>query len=82
VAQEPPSYGDVADALADLPTAIRVTRRVRRLSAREVARQAGVSFSLVIRVEQGHACNSANVIRLLRWLDAPARPAGRDETGQ
>jgi predicted transcriptional regulator len=70
--QDPPSYGDVADALTDLPAAVRITRRVRRLSLREVARQADVTFSVVHRIEAGKGCHTGTAIRLLRWLDAAA----------
>jgi transcriptional regulator with XRE-family HTH domain len=80
--QEPPSYGEIADALNELPAALRITRRVRRLSLREVARQSGIGMTVALRIEQGHSCTTNTAIKLLRWLDAPARPAGHDETGQ
>jgi hypothetical protein len=69
------TYGEVADALSELGQAVKVTRRVCDLSLREVARQSGVPFTIVGRVEQGHNCQVSSAIKLCRWLDAPmSRP--------
>jgi transcriptional regulator with XRE-family HTH domain len=69
------TYGEVADALSELGQAVKVTRRVRDLSLREVARQSGVPFTMVARIESGLGCQVATAIKLCRWLDAPkSRP--------
>lgn len=63
------SYGEAADMLGELPTAVRVTRRARQLDLREAADQSGVSFNAIQRVEHGKDCSLSNAIKLLRWLD-------------
>jgi transcriptional regulator with XRE-family HTH domain len=65
------SYADVAQALEELPTALRVTRRSRHLSLREAADQISVNFSTLTRIERGENHYSIKAaIRIMRWLDA------------
>ncbi|HEU4544468.1 MAG TPA: helix-turn-helix transcriptional regulator [Jiangellaceae bacterium] len=63
------SYGEAADMLAELSTAVRVTRRARRLDLRQTAEKSGVSFTTIGRIERGEDCSLSNAIKLLRWLD-------------
>lgn len=70
------TYREIADLLDDLPIALRTVRRSRGLSLREVARQTGISFSTVLRIEAGEGCHLDNVLAILRWLDAPASTGG------
>lgn len=71
MAAELSTFGEIVEVLDDLPIIMRGTRRGRRLSVREVARQTGLSFSTVSRMENAEEFNSASLRAVLQWLDAP-----------
>lgn len=73
-------YGELADMLGHLSLLLREARRQRRLSVREAARQLGVSFATVSRIEEGEDCMLSNAIAVLRWLGPPSRPGPLDQT--
>lgn len=63
------SYSELADVLAALPLICREMRRARGLSMREAAKQVGVSFSTIHRIESGEDCVASNLIAVMRWVD-------------
>jgi len=63
------TYAELAAVLESLPIVLRETRRARGLSIRACARQAGLSFSTVHRIENGDDAVMSNVITLMRWID-------------
>jgi transcriptional regulator with XRE-family HTH domain len=64
------TYADAADILEELPAAVRVTRRQRGLSLREVGEILDLSPSTMSRIESGQSVSAVQaVIRVLRWLD-------------
>lgn len=65
------SYAELAEVIANLPMLLREARRVRRLSIRAAAREIGMSFSTVTRIENGGDCALSNAGAVLRWLDQP-----------
>lgn len=67
------SYAELADILDILPVLLREGRRSRRLTLRAASEQSGVGFNTIFRVENGNECSVTNAIRILRWLDLPAR---------
>lgn len=54
-----------------MPELIRQVRVARGLSQREVARQTGVAFSTVSRIERGHDCTVSHLLALFRWAVTP-----------
>lgn len=62
------TYNELADVLANLSMLLREARRARQLSVRAAARQLGMSFATVSRVESGEDCMLSNVVAILRWL--------------
>lgn len=72
-------YTELAEVVASLPILLREARRARRLSMRAAAREMGISFSTVYRIEQGEDCAMSNAMTVLRWLDQ--RPATTDADG-
>lgn len=68
------SYAELADVISNLPLLLREARRQRRLSLRAAAREMGVSFSTVYRIEQGDDCALSNAMIVLRWLDRREQP--------
>jgi transcriptional regulator with XRE-family HTH domain len=65
------TYSELASVLAALPLLLREARRARKLSLRSVARDLGMSFSTVTRIERGEDCALSNAVAVLRWLDKP-----------
>jgi transcriptional regulator with XRE-family HTH domain len=63
------TYGELAAVLESLPDALKVTRRARGVSLRECARQIGVSFSTVNRIEAGEDVVLSNAVAVMRWID-------------
>lgn len=64
----PVSYSEILAVLDALPLIVREARRRRGLSFRGVADEAGVSFSTVMRVEEGVIdCRLDSAKALLRW---------------
>jgi len=76
---QPTPYRELADVIARLPLLLREARRARGLSMRAAAKELGMSFSTVYRMEEGNDCALSNAVAVLRWLDQtaarPARPA-------
>lgn len=62
-------YAELADVIANLPVLLREARRARGLSLRAAAKELGMSFSTVTRMEEGNDCALANAVAVLRWLD-------------
>ena len=72
----PTPYAELAEVIASLPLLLREARRARGLSLRAAARELGMSFSTVTRMEAGEDCALSNAVAVLRWLDqTPARLA-------
>lgn len=59
----------IVQAIIGLPARLRAHRAARGLSMREVARDVGISFSTVHRVEHGQDYTVDNLIRLAAYLD-------------
>ncbi len=77
MATELSTFAEIVEVLDTLPIIMRNARRARRLSVREVARQAGLSFSTVSRMENAEEFTSVSLRAVLAWLDGPA-PATSD----
>jgi len=71
-AQRLTRYGELADVLEHMPLILREIRRVRGASLREVARQTGLSFATVHRIEASEDCVLSNAVAIMRWLDGGA----------
>ena len=69
-------YAELAEIIANLPMLLREARRARGLSLRATARELGLSFSTVDRIERGEDCALSNATTVLRWLEQPPRAAG------
>ena len=65
----PTSYGELADVLEHLPLLVRESRRRRGLSIRAAAREMGMSFSTVLRYEDGGNVHLDHAVAMLRWVD-------------
>ena len=52
------SYAELADLVENLPLIVLENRRRRQISLREAARELGVSFSTISRVERGEDFNT------------------------
>ncbi|SEF34344.1 Helix-turn-helix domain-containing protein [Amycolatopsis pretoriensis] len=68
----------VADVLESLPHALREIRERRGMSIRSAAKEIGINFATVSRIEAGRDHRVDNVIAVLRWLDH--RPEEHDAT--
>lgn len=67
----PLSYGQVLEILDELPTAVRVVRRIRRISMREAAEESGISHAQFGKIEDGHVDMRVSSLRLLlHWLNS------------
>jgi transcriptional regulator with XRE-family HTH domain len=69
------TYAELAGVLETLPVILRETRRARGTSLRECARQMGLSFSTVRRIESGEDAVMSNVVVVMRWIDQTGRPS-------
>lgn len=65
------SYVEIAEVLGYLPVLTREARRARQLSQRAAARELGLSFATVSRVEAGEDCALSTATAVLRWLATP-----------
>lgn len=63
------SYADLADIVENLAFLVREKRRERRMSARAVAVEAGLSPSTLTRLDQGRTVASDGLVALLRWME-------------
>jgi transcriptional regulator with XRE-family HTH domain len=72
MAAELATFAEIVEVLDTLPVILRNARRTRRLSVREVARQTGLSFSTISRMENAEEFTSVSLRAVLAWLDAPA----------
>lgn len=69
MSKRPATYVDLANALESLPLLLLHERRVRGLSLRQAAKEAGVSFSTWSRWEAGAMGESIeHLAALLRWF--------------
>lgn len=66
----PSRYADLAAVVEALPMLVREHRRRRGVSLRAAARELGVSFSTLDRIERGEDYNSRSLPDLLRWLES------------
>jgi ribosome-binding protein aMBF1 (putative translation factor) len=64
----PLSYKEIIDVLGELPSIVREKRRREQLSLREAARQLGMSFSTVSRIENGEDGSLSNTVKVLMWV--------------
>lgn len=85
---DPAEIGEMARAarvLASLPGLLTEARTLRGLSQREVARQTGVSFSTVSRIERGvtETTDIKTALALMAWIEGFGLPAlpGPDPNG-
>ena len=62
-------YSEMADVLSSLALLLREARRARGLSMRAAAKEIGVSFSTVHRIENGDDCVLSNAVAVFRWLN-------------
>jgi len=65
---ETSSYAELIHVLDILPVLVREKRRRLRLSLRDAADLAGVSFSTISRFEEGADCTTATTRTLLAWV--------------
>lgn len=63
------TYGEMADVLANLPLIVREARRARGISGRAAAKQMGIDFNTLGRLERGHDVRIDVLAPILRWLD-------------
>jgi ribosome-binding protein aMBF1 (putative translation factor) len=75
-------YAELAEVIASLPLLLREARRARGLSLRAAARELGLSFSTVDRIERGEDCALSNATTVLRWLGQPPRATGSSPSGE
>jgi len=59
---------ELIDSLVNLPSLLRRTRKARRLSVRAAARDMGISFATVSRVEDGRDYMVSTALVVLRWV--------------
>jgi transcriptional regulator with XRE-family HTH domain len=63
------NFGEMADALDDLPRLLHNTRSDRDMTIREVARITGISKSTLFNIEAGNREASAYTAKaIFRWL--------------
>lgn len=67
------TYADFAEAIVQLPVVLRAARRMRGLSLRAAAKEIGISFSTVDRVESGKEIDTGTLVAVMRWLDDNTR---------
>lgn len=73
----PTPYAELAEVIDRLPMLLREARRARGLSMRAAAKELGISFSTIPRIEAGQDCALSNAVAVMRWLDqTEARGAG------
>lgn len=65
-------YSDLAAMCAEIPMALRVTRRTRGLSLRAAAAEIGISSATISRVESGQGYTVGHLRAILRWLSGGA----------
>lgn len=65
----PRRYGEVADAIENLPATIDMACSLFDISQRELARRAGVSSATISRLMHGRDITASSAIALLRALD-------------
>lgn len=64
-----PSYAELADVLERLPSLVLEARIARGVSLREAARQAGVPYVNLHRIESGEGgSTTGTLVLVLRWL--------------
>lgn len=65
---------EMAGVLDDLPLIVTTVRRMRGLSLRDAAKESGVAFTTLSRIERGGDASMSSLRALLLWLDA-TKPA-------
>lgn len=66
----PLSYGAVVEILDEVPTALKVIRRVRRMSQKQVAEEIGVAQATIGKIEEGGDYRTDTLRLIIRWLDS------------
>jgi transcriptional regulator with XRE-family HTH domain len=67
---EESSYTELAEVLGSLALIVRESRRARGLSLRKAAKQIGVDFNMLSRLERGEAAiYHTNLVPIFHWLD-------------
>lgn len=59
---------ELIDLLVNLPSLLRETRETRGLSIRAAAREMGISFATVSRIEDGKDHMVSTALVVLRWV--------------
>lgn len=59
-----------ADIVENLGERVAATRAERKVSLRTAGEQAGLTHTIIDRLEKGGTPNAETVAKLLRWLDA------------
>lgn len=59
---------DMVDIAENIGFLVREERRKRRVSARQVGREIGITSATFTRLEKGHSINVNTLVALLRWL--------------
>lgn len=62
----------IVQAIIGLPMRLKAHRAARRISQRHVARECGVSFSTICRIERGEDYTVDNLITIAAYLDGEA----------
>jgi transcriptional regulator with XRE-family HTH domain len=75
MAAELSTFTEIVEVLDTLPIIVRNARRARHMSTRECARQIGLSFSTVNRIENAEEFSSVSLRAVLLWLDNPPKDA-------
>jgi transcriptional regulator with XRE-family HTH domain len=72
--KEPTPFAELAQIIENLPVIVLNARRAKRLSQRALARQAGMSFSTVSRIENGEEMSTVSLAAILGWLNGEMKP--------
>lgn len=65
-------YSDLSAMCAEIPMALRVTRRIRGLTLRAAAVEIGISSATISRIESGQGYTVGHLRAVLRWLGGGA----------
>jgi DNA-binding XRE family transcriptional regulator len=64
----PTSYAELLSVLDALPILLRENRRRTGMSLRSAAREIGVSFATISRLEDGNDASLTNAMKVIAWL--------------
>lgn len=66
---KPASYRELVQVLVNLPMLLHEARRARGVTLREAAKQTGLSFNTIMRMEKGTDSSMSSAIAVMNWLD-------------